>query len=163
MNYSLKEGKTPRRLEMCKRNGITQKGDSKNPSNYRPISLTCILCKLMESIVKDHIVDFMTRNLLFSDNQFEFMAKRSTVIQLLNVIDQWSSALDEGNGIDCVYFDFMKAFDTVAHKRLRNKLISYGISETFIRRILNFLTDRRQRVVVNGAKSSWKTVTSGTP
>ena len=91
------------------------------------------------------------------------MSKRSTVLQLLNVIDEWSLALDQGNDIDCIYFDFMKAFDTVAHKRLHNKLKAYSLSETVIKWIMDFLSNRRQRVIVNGASSSWRIVTSGIP
>ena len=69
----------------------------------------------------------MTRNKLFSTQQFGFIKGRSTVLQLLNVIESWTKALDREESIDVVYLDFMKAFDTAPHKRLIGKLKSYGI------------------------------------
>ena len=78
----------------------------------------------MEQCVKDHIVNHMTRNKLFSMQQFSFIKGRSTVLQLLTVIDSWIKALDTGKSVDVVYLDFMKAFDTVPHKRLIGKLKS---------------------------------------
>ena len=81
----------------------------------------------MELCVKDNIVIHMIRNKLFSTQQFDFIKGRSTVLQLLNVIDSWTKALDRGESVDVVYLDFMKAFDTVPHKRLIGKLKSYGI------------------------------------
>ena len=70
----------------------------------------------MEQCVKDHIVNHMIRNTLFSTQKFGFIKGRSTVLQLLNVIDSWTKALDRGESVDVVYLDFMKAFDTVPHK-----------------------------------------------
>ena len=87
-----------------------------------------MICKSIEQCVKDHIVKhIMIRNKLFSTQQFGFIKGRSTVLQLLNVIYSCNKALDKGEYIDVVYLDFMKAFDTVPHKRLIDKRKSYGI------------------------------------
>ena len=117
----------------------------------------------MEQCVKDHIVNHMTRNKLFSTQQFGFINGRSTVLQLLNVMDSWTKALDRGESIDVLYLDFMKAFDTVPHKRLIGKLKSYGIEYYTLRWIQAFLSDRVQQVNVNGTNSEWANITSGIP
>ena len=142
---------------------IYKKGKKKDPSNYRPVSLTCISCKVIESIYRDNIMKHMKNNNLFSNSQFGFIGGRSTVLQLLNVIDHWTEILDEGGIIDTIYLDFMKAFDKVPHKRLLAKLEYYGIGAPIISWIDSFLTGRKQRVVVNGYSSGWAEVTSGIP
>ena len=82
---------------------------------------------------------------------------------LLAVLDSRTLALDEGGNIDTIYLDFAKAFETVPHKRLLMKLRGYGIEGRILTWIEAFLTDRRQRVVVNDSRSSWADVTSGIP
>ena len=133
----------------------------KNAGNYRPVNLTSILCKSMEQSVKVHIVNHMIRNTLFSTQQLGLIKGRSTVLQLLNVIDSWTKALDRGESIDVVYLDFIKAFDTVPHKRLIGKLKSYGIEYYTLRWIQGFLSDRVQQV--NGTHSERANITSGIP
>jgi hypothetical protein len=142
---------------------IFKKGKKNLPSNYRPISLTSIVCKILESLMRERITRHFARNNLFSRKQFGFLSGRSTVLQLLHVLDDWSKILDEGGTIDCVYMDFMKAFDTVPHKRLLEKIRSYGITDQVLGWISSFLTDRQQRVCINGKHSKWGTVTSGIP
>lgn len=127
------------------------------------MSLTCILCKVMESIVRDGIVQHMKTNKLFSDKQYGFISGRSTVLQLLTVIDKWVEILDRGGVVDVSYCDFMKAFDKVSHIKLLHKLKMYNFGEDYISWIQAFLSDRKQRVIVNGVSSDWKDVTSGIP
>ena len=105
----------------------------------------------------------MIRNKLFSTQQFGFIKGRSTVLQLLNVIDSWTKALDREESVDVVYLDFMKAFDIVSHKRLIGKLKSYGIEYYTLRWMQAFLSDRVQQVNVNGTNSEWANITSGIP
>ena len=81
---------------------LFKKGSRKMASNYRPVSLTCILCKVLESFVRDHIVNHMKRNTLFSPKQFGFISGRSTSLQLLYVLDRWTQILDEGGSLDCM-------------------------------------------------------------
>ena len=117
----------------------------------------------MEHYIKDHIVNHMTRNKLFSTQQFGFIKGCSTVLQLLNVTESWTKALDRGESIGVVYLDFMKAFNTVPLKRLIGKLKSYGIEYYTLRWIQVFLSDRVQQASVNGKKSEWTNVTSRIP
>ncbi len=105
----------------------------------------------------------MKNNHLFSNSQFGFLGGRSTVLQLLNVLEKWTKILDEGGKLDVVYLDFMKAFDLVPHKRLLNKINSYGIGQHITTWISSFLTNRFQRVKVNNSFSPWTPVTSGIP
>ena len=101
----------------------------------------------MEQCGKDHIANHMIRNKLFSTQQFGFIKGRSTVLQMLNVIDSWTKALDRGESVDVVYLEFVKTFDTVPHKRLIGKLKSYGIEYYTLRWNQVFLSDRVQQLV----------------
>ena len=120
------------------------------PLNYRPVSLTAIVCKILESIVRDHIVKHMRDNNLFSDKQFGFIGGRSTTLQLLHVLDIWHDILDQGGNIDILYCDFMKAFDKVPHKRLVYKISKYGIKGDILGWINSFLSNRTQCVCRTG-------------
>ena len=142
---------------------IYKKGNKKLPNNYRPVSLTSICCKILEQLVRDDLIDHMKINNLFSNKQFGFISGRSTVLQLLNVLEKWTDTLDQGGIIDVIYLDFMKAFDKVPHLRLIEKVKSYGINIHISNWIKNFLQDRKQRVCVNGQYSDWAQVTSGIP
>ena len=160
---TLSEGKLPNDWKTANITAIHKKGNKKIASNYRPVSLTCLVCKKMEEIVRDVITEFMKSAKLLSKKQFGFIGKRSTVLQLLKVMDDWTRILDEGEELDVIYMDFMKAFDKVPHKRLLEKLKSYGIQGRLLKWIEQFLTGRKQRVIVNGCKSEWKEVRSGVP
>ncbi len=162
-NTSILTRKIPQEWKDAHVSSIFKKGNRQKPNNYRPVSLTCISCKILESIVKDHIVLHMKRNNLFSKSQFGFLKGRSTTYQLLIAIDKWTEILDSGGNVDTIYFDFMKAFDTVSHVKLLQKLPAYGFNKEMIDWIGSFLEDRRQRVIVNGTESSWGDVTSGIP
>jgi hypothetical protein len=138
---------------------LFKKGSRKMASNYRPVSLTCILCKVLEKLIRDHIVNHVKRNTLFSPKQFDFIFGRSTSLQLLYVLERWTKILDEGGSLDCIYLDFMKAFDKVPHQRLLYKLQRYGISPEIASWIQSFLLNRKQRVRVMNSYSEWAPVT----
>jgi hypothetical protein len=84
--------------------------------NYRPVSLTSVVCKLLEKIIREHIIKNMKVNKLFSKKQFGFISRRSTSLQLLEVLDKWTEAIDKGTDVDVIYKDFQKAFDKVQEK-----------------------------------------------
>ena len=162
-NQSIMTGKLPKEWKSAQITAIYKKGQKCQPGNYRPVSLTSIICKCLESIVQKHILDFMVQNKFLSDKQYGFIPGRSTSLQLLTVLDKWTESIDQGHPVDCIYMDYQKAFDTVPHKRLINKLNSYGINNQILHWIENFLSDRRQMVCVNGCQSNWSKVTSGIP
>ncbi len=129
------EGQLPDDWKQAKVSAIfKRKGNRKKAGNYRPVSLTCIMCKILEGCIRDH----MMVNNIFSKQQFGFIKGRSTVLQLLNVMDSWTMALDNGFSIDSIYLDYMKAFDTVPHKILIYKLRMNGISPSILRWIEAF-------------------------
>ena len=103
------------------------------------------------------------KNDLFSNRKYGFLNGRSTVLQLLRIIDEWTLNLDLGGQIDCICMDFEKAFDKVHHRRLISKLYSYGINSQIISCITDFLDNRQFRVTVNGKFSTWHDVINGIP
>lgn len=162
-NTSLREGKLPNEWKTANVSAIYKKGDKSEPSNYRPVSLTSVVCKVMETIVREKIMAHLMKHKLLSDKQFGFIPGRSTVLQMLHVMDEWTRILDEGGEVDVVYMDFQKAFDKVPHRRLLRKLGHYGITGNTQQWIRNFLVNRKQRVNIKGAYSSWRNVVSGVP
>lgn len=162
-NTSIKIGKLPNDWKIADITAIYKKGNRCLPENYRPISLTSVVCKLLESLIRDNIVQHLKLNKLLSNKQFGFLKGRSTTLQLLKVLDDWTHILDSGDLIDIVYTDFQKAFDTVPHRRLLQKIKSYGISGNLLSWIDSFLSGRKQRVRIRGNTSTWNDVKSGVP
>jgi len=142
---------------------IFKKGQTCDPSNYRPISLTCVLCKVMESIVKESVMKYLLENKLLTKHQHGFLAKHSTCSQLLECVNDWSISLNTRNSVDIVYIDFHKAFDSVVHSKLLYKLKMYGLSGNLLQWVSNFLSNRFQSVKVGIHNSSFIPVLSGVP
>jgi hypothetical protein len=140
------------------------KGGSKHaPNSYRPISLTCICCKLLERLIKKAMTDFLEGNQLLNDAQHGFREKRSCLTNLLYSFERWTKYMDEHTPVDVIYIDFKKAFDSVPHKRLMKKLSLHGIDGKLLQWIEGFVTGRSQCVQVNGIPSDWVAVESGVP
>lgn len=160
---SIESGLLPQDWKLANVSCIFKKGDRSNPGNYRPVSLTSVICKMLERIIRQNIVDHLNENGLLSDCQFGFRKNRNTILQLLSVLEDWTEAIDKDLQVDTVYLDFSKAFDSVPHRRLLKKVESYGISGKILVWLQSFLSDRLQRVVLNGHKSNWNSVISGIP
>jgi len=142
---------------------VFKKGISSDVSNYRPISLTSVFCKLLERVVQEKMFDYLLANGLISPHQHGFLAKHSTCTQLLETVNDWSLALRNRHVIDVVYFDFCKAFDSVSHTKLAQKLVAYGFSGKLLAFIVDFLCERSQQVVLPNGSSSSVPVLSGVP
>ena len=142
---------------------IFKKGPRSEPGNYRPVSLTAIPCKILETLIRNALMDHLAAGQLLHHDQHGFRQGRSCSSQLLEVMEDWSSCIEQGEAVDALYLDFKKAFDAVSHQRLLSKLESYGITGKLKGWIAAFLQDRQQRVVVRGSSSPWATVSSGVP
>jgi len=142
---------------------IFKKGTRTDPGNYRPVSLTSIICKILETFVKETFIEHFQTNNLYSQCQHGFRAKRSCVTQLLEVMEDFTQMIDGNDPFDILYFDFRKAFDTVPHERLLIKMQSYGITGDLLDWTRSFLTNRFQKVKVNNSFSSNEQVPSGIP
>ena len=160
---SLDEGQLPNIWKKAKVTPIFKKGSRASANNYRPVSLTCILCKVMETLIRNRVLNHMQQNRLICKEQHGFTPGRSCVTQLLDTLDCWTETLDNGGAIDAIYMDFRKAFDSVPHRRLLHKTNSHGIQGLVLKWIEAFLGDRSQQVFVNGSKSQEGRVTSGIP
>ena len=140
---------------------IHKKGSKGDPSNYRPISLTSIPCKIVESIVKDKIVEHIEKFMLMKSSQFGFTKGKSTVLNIIEFLDKFVQDSDNNIASDFIYLDFSKAFDKVAKSKLISKLKSLNLEDKITSWIENWLSGRKQRVVVNGMFSDWIEVLSG--
>ncbi|XP_019632664.1 PREDICTED: uncharacterized protein LOC109476223 [Branchiostoma belcheri] len=160
---SLQEGNLPSDWKVGDITPIFKKGSKRLPGNYRPVSLTSVAGKIMEGMIRDDIVNHMRSNNLFTEHQHGFLPGRSTTTQLLECLEDWTKWLDNDMPVDVIYMDYQKAFDSVPIQRLLIKTESYGIKGKPLQWIGSFLTGRKQRVVVNGSRSSWAPVSSGVP
>lgn len=141
-----------------------QKGNPSDVKNYRPISLTSTVCKVMESIILKHMYDHLIRNNLLSKEQYGFRPGFSTELQLLACFEHWTREADNSSSqVNVVYLDFAKAFDSVSHEKLLLKLQRYGFESKILAFIRNFMTDRSQTVQIGKARSQSLPVLSGVP
>ena len=131
--------------------------------NYRPVSITSIICKLMESILKDKIINHLERSNLYSRKQHGFVRLRNCMSNLLICMEKWTEMLETGYQVDIIYTDFAKAFDRVPHQRLLLKMKNLGIIGSTLSWVRTFLSERIQCVRVENEFSSWKPVKSGIP
>ena len=142
---------------------VFEKGDRSEPSNYRPISLTYVLCKVLEHIVASSLSRYFTDlNILF-ELQHGFRERRSCETQLIMLVDELSKNMQMGKQTDLILLDFSKAFDKVAHGKLLQNLHFYGIRGDTLKWIKGFLDNRKQSVVINGIISDSISVSSGVP
>ena len=156
-------GKIPKEWKVAEVRPIFKKGEKSAPGNYRPVSLTSIICKVFEGFVRDRLSDHLLDNELLYVYQYGFTRGRSTVTQLLTTINDWMKEIDIGNPVDAIYLDLRKAFDTVPHQRLVNKLDGYGVKGNILAWVHDFLSNRTQHVKINNSSSDSVPVTSGVP
>jgi hypothetical protein len=160
---SITDGELP---DMWKKANITplfKKGSRLLSSNYRPVSLTSIPCKIIEKIISVHIMKYLTDNNLLSKHQHGFVRGKNCTTNLLEYVDIITEGLACGNSLDVLYTDFAKAFDKVSHRKLLTKIKAYGINGEVLKWIECFLNDREQRVIMGNNLSDWCNVSSGVP
>lgn len=162
-SQSLRRGALPSDWVTANVSPIFKKGDRHMASNYRPISLTCVCCKLLEHIIVKHILDHLDTHDILTDKQHGFRSGHSCESQLIITIHDLLASVDVGERVDIAILDFSKAFDTVPHRRLMSKLDHYGIRGDIKNWISRFLMGRSQKVIVDGFCSSEICVDSGVP
>jgi hypothetical protein len=140
---------------------IYKKGSKFNPTNYRPIALNSILCKILEKLVAKVITTHLLTNNLVTECQHGFLPGKNTVTNLISLIDRATDAINRKNKVYAIFLDFAKAFDKVPHRLLLAKLKSYGIDGALLIWIEAFLIGRVQRVSIAGHSSNWQPVLSG--
>ena len=162
-NQSLAEGVIPADWKEAAVIPIFKGGQRNVVCNYRPVSLTCILCKVMENIIRSHTCEYLTLNKLIAPTQHGFTKGKSCLTNLLSFLDEVTMRLDEGKVVEVCYLDFSKAFDSVNHRLLLHKLSFLGIKGEILSWIEGFLKDRTFKVQVGSATSNEASAFSGVP
>ena len=160
---SIDQGIVPKDWKKAHITPIFKKGDPLQASNYRPVSLTSIPCKLLEHIIHSHFMKHHVKSNILCDNQHGFRKSRSCESQLIRVIDDLAKNIDNGYQSDMIVLDFAKAFDKVNHKGLLKKVRHYGIRNNIFNWLEAFLTNRTQQVQIDGSLSDHEDVLSGVP
>ena len=160
---SLNTGTLPDAWTSANISPIFKKGDRHKAENYRPVSLTSVLSKLLEHIVCSNMLQHLTNNKVLTDLNHGFRSGFSCETQLAVTLDELTKNCDQGLQTDIAILDFSKAFDTVPHDKLVHKLEAYGIRGNLLTWVRNFLTGRKMRVVVDGEQSEETEVLSGVP
>ncbi|GAB0179804.1 mitochondrial enolase superfamily member 1 [Grus japonensis] len=142
---------------------IHKKGQKEDPGNYRPVTLTLVLGKVMEQIILITIMQHVQDNQVIRPSQHGFMKGRSCLTNLISFYDKVTHLVDERKAVDVVCLDFSKAFTTVSHSILLEKLAAHSLDRCTLNWVKSWLDGLPQRIVVNGMKSSWWSVTSGVP
>ena len=161
----LNTGKFPDQWKEANVTPVHKKKDKQTVSNYRPISLLPIFAKVFERIIYKNLYNFLVTNNLITKNQSGFIPGDSGTNQLLSLIHDVYVAFDDHSCLEVrsVYLDMSKAFDKVWHEGLLFKLKQNGIDGNLLKLLTDYLSHRRQRVVLNGKNSDWAPILSGVP
>ena len=162
-NMSLRTGKLPDQWKMAKVTPLFKKGSKSDMNNYRPISVLPIATKILERAVHAQLYGYLNENGLICENQSGFRSSHSTKTSLLNVVDYIFSNMDSGKLTGAIYIDLSKAFDTVDHVLLLEKLSKFGVNGLELDWMKNYLADRMQRTNINGHLSEASPVQIGVP
>ncbi|MFZ2539529.1 MAG: reverse transcriptase family protein, partial [Oscillospiraceae bacterium] len=140
-----------------------KKGSPSEVGNYRPISLTCTACKVLESIISNDLLEYLNNHKLISTSQHGFLKNHSTSTNILSSLNDWSLSLHNHRTTAVGYIDFQRAFDSISHPKLIQKLISYGVKGNLLYWIIAFLDHRTQCVKINSSVSNYIFSASGVP
>ena len=117
-HFSLEEGIVPSEWKEANITPLFKKGSRNKTSNYTPVRLTSVVCKLLLKLIRDHMVEFLLKHKLVNTPQHGFLKARSCLTNLVCFLEDITKWLDDGSPVDVVYLDFQKAFDKVPHQRL---------------------------------------------
>ena len=162
-NLSLQEGVFPDELKIANVIPLFKSDDPELFNNYRPMSLLCTVSKVFERIMYNRLLSFLDEYKILFSYQFGFRKHHSTYMALMTIMDNLTHCLDNGEYVIGIFLDFLKAFDTVDHNILLQKLSLYGIRGTALDWFQSYLTNRYQFVTYNGESSERKKVKCGVP
>ena len=161
-DMSYKSGTIPKEWKLANVVPVHKKGSKNNVENYRPISLTCLVMKQYEKVIRFELMSKCEH--MINDNQHVFLPHKSCTTQKIKYTDSLAMSLNQNFHIDAIYFDFAKAFDSVSHDILLQKLkFRYHIDGPLLNFIKNYLRDRQQQVVIGNSTSAPCKVNSGVP
>ncbi|CAB3997753.1 Hypothetical predicted protein [Paramuricea clavata] len=162
-NLVLGTGIFPDDLKLAKIIPIHKEGDKAECGNYRPISVIPTVAKILEKIIYNQLSSYINDKDIICKQQFGFRPNHSTETALLKCTDQWLLNMDKGMANGVLFLDLKKAFDTVDHSILLQKLYQYGIKGTPLKLLASYLNNRKQVCVINNNKSGQETVQCGVP
>ena len=162
-NQSLQEGIFPQQLKIANVIPLYKSDDPMHFNHYRPVSLLCTLSKVFERIMYTRLLNFLEKLKIIYEKQFGFRKHHSTYMALMLLMDKITTSLQTGEFVVGVFLDFSKAFDTVNHEILLQKLNYYGIRGVSLKWFESYLSNRSQFVTYNGEKSSRKNIICGVP
>ena len=142
---------------------VYKSGSKQECENYRPISLLSIPSKIMESVIRNTIDNHLQAFNLLNERQWGFRPNRSTKLALPNMTERWRKRSDENKFVAIFFLDFRKACDRLEHKVIMRKLSACGVFGNLYQWISNYLDERRQKSVINGAISENQYVSTGAP
>ena len=165
LNNCMSKGIFPKNWKKANVVPIHKKNAKNNILNYRPISLLPIFSKVFEKLIFNNLYNYLTSNSLITSKQSGFIHGDSTINQLLSITEMIQKSFDceIPKEVRAIFLDISKAFDKVWHPGLIHKLKQNGVSENFLQILENFLSDRYQRVTLNGKTSSWQKIKAGVP
>ena len=163
INVSITNGYFPEEMKLAKVLPIFKVYNEAQIQNYRPISVLPFFSKIFEKIMANYVIDFIEEHNLLYNKQFGFRKAHSTSHAIITLVEKVSRALDTGKIIVGVFLDLKKAFDTVDHDILLDKLYAYGIRDNIHLWFKSYLTNRKQFVSYNDSKSDIKDITHGVP
>lgn len=160
---SLSTGTLPESWSYSSVTPIFKKGDKHCPRNYRPISLTSAVLKVLERVISSELLEFLLTSSVIPKEQHGFIPGRSILTNLLTCVDTWTIELDRKNPVDVIYLDFSSAFDRVPIRRLLHKMEHFGVRGRLLGWMETFLCGRSFSVKVGAARSSFRPASSGVP
>ena len=160
ISLSLQSGQFP---DQWKKGAITPRGFRSDPTCYRPVVLLPYASKVFEGLFKEQLQNHCLKANAIPDEQYGFLSKRSTVWQLLSIVDEWDRLLDAGSTVHACFVDVAKAFDCVDHALLIHSLSTLGVSNKELSCFQSHLKNRSVCTTVNGCKSSFQNISSGVP
>lgn len=163
INLVIKTGKLPTQWKESIVTPVFKTGDPKNPSNYRPISLISNFAKIFEHSIKNRLTDFFDRFKVITERQFGFKKETSTEDAVIDLIKEVVYNVNDNKKCIAVFLDLAKAFDTVSHNDLLQRLKQCGIRGPALNILENYLSDRVQQVRVNNVLSETLTINMGVP